>query len=525
MKNILKNFLMILLCLPVVFACNDGLGNDNGKKFETKFVINDLPDVAEFEIGEVRTWTVTSENVETVDIAYPAGWFASCGEKELVVISPEENLQNAEPEGDVVILYSGTDGTAGQLVLHVVMNIETSNISFEIEYSDVTSASVKLKVVPSDKDAGYYYDVCTKAVYDKHEGNVAAIVEGVISDFANRQPGIDLSVILNVVLDHGDSEDVVEGLPSDTDMYFYAVGINEFGKACGTPAAKPFHTLAPGKPEDCTFNFEFVDLRASSVEVKVCPSDPSVRYWSSIEDAATWHGDAAVPVLVKETIDQYAAGNDLSVEEVVGYVTFRGTHTDTWGESDGILPNTSYYAYAFAMDEKGNAVGPLFKKKFTTKEYDVSDANIVLTYRYFNGDDLYDADSEKYPNAKGKVLVQVKASPNETADGWVVALSKGDLTDETTYPDEPTKNALIQNGQKNRNLQQYWVPEWTSCTLLAFAVDMYGIDGMLNRELIELKPEGASPISEVAPIESSQVMKPFSCAGKQLQNRPPFRRY
>ena len=153
------------------------------------------------------------------------------------------------------------------------------------------------------------------------------------------------------------------------------------------------------------------------------------------------------------------------------------------------------------MDDQGNAAGPLFKKQFTTLA--TSEASVSLVYRYFDGDMLYEADPDKYSNARGNVLVQVKASPNDSAVAWVVGLGKGDMTDQTLYPDEPTKIGLLQGGQSNRKLQQFWVDGWVKCTLMAYASDYIGIDGELYRELLELTSEGASPIEELAPIESA----------------------
>lgn len=483
-----------LLCVVSLFACDDKPAKDTP---EANLYIKDAPEKAEFEKGETRTWAVYSENVTTIGVTTPAGWASVCEEELLTVTAPSEESEDIDKEGDIAIIYSGENGEEKQALLSVFLKAAPSESgpSFETKCSEITSVSVKLEVVPSDKEAGYYYDVCTKDAYDRHNGDAGAIVEGIIADFSSQYPVFSMSEILAMMLDHGDSEDFVEGLPSDTEMYFYAVYINEEGKAYGESAVKSFHTLAPGKPEDCTFDFEFENIHSSSVTVKTIPSDPAIRYWASIEETATWQGDAAVPVLVKDMIDQFAKQNGMTVEDVVKGVTFTGTHSDPW--FDGINPSTSYYAYAYAMDDKGNPAGPVFKKKFTTLEYDLSNALVELSYRYFDGDKLYESDAEKYPNAKGRVLVQVKADPNAYAMYWYVALGKGDMTDVAFYPDETTKSAIIQGGQANKTFMQYWVNGWEICTLMNFAMDEYGIDGVLSRELIELKKEEASPIEDV----------------------------
>lgn len=514
MKNTLIRWIVSLLCVVSLFSCADKPGKET---LEANLYIKDAPEKAEFEKGETRTWAVYSENVTTIGVTTPAGWAAVCEEELLTVIAPSEESEDIDKEGDIAIIYSGENGEEKQALLSVFLKSvpSESGPSFETKCSEITSVSVKLEVVPSDKEAGYYYDVCTKDAYDRHNGDAGAIVEGIIADFSSQYPVFSMSEILAMLLEHGDSEDDVEGLPSDAEMYFYAVYINEEGKAYGESAVKNFHTLAPGKPEDCTFDFEFESLLSTSVTVKTIPSDPAIRYWTSIEATSEWRGDAAVPVLVKEMIEKYAKENNMSVANVVESVTFTGTHSDPW--YDGIEPSTSYYAYAYAMDENGDPAGPVFKQQFTTREYDISDADVEISYHYFDGDELYKADAEKYPDAQGKVMVQVSVTPGETAVGWFVALGKGDMTDDTLYPEESTKSAMMQGGQSNKRLMQYWVSGWEVCTLMAFAMDVYGIDGELYRELIDLKKENASPVEDVismatsfemlAPMESSAESK------------------
>lgn len=498
MKNLLRYWVLSLACVSVLGACNDDdvVREPDG---EAVLSIENAPAKAEFERGETRTWRVASENVETIGVSQPRGWTAVCDGTELTVTAPAGESENTEKEGDVVIVYSGRSGGEKRATLAVALTSEPSGqLTFELVCTGVTAASVELQVFPSDKQAGYYYDVCTAETYEEHGGDVGALVEGIIADFAARNPQIPLSYILEGMLDHGDSSDTVSGLPSDADMCFFAVGIDEQGKSYGTAAVKNFHTLAPGNPETCTFELEFDQLLATSVSVKVIPSDPSIRYWTGIEEAGRWNGDAVFPTLVKDALDQYAKENGMPIEEVVKGVTFAGTHVDPW---DDLEPSTAYYAYVYAMDDQGNAAGPLFKKQFTTLA--TSEASVSLVYRYFDGDMLYEADPDKYSNARGNVLVQVKASPNDSAVAWVVGLGKGDMTDQTLYPDEPTKIGLLQGGQSNRKLQQFWVDGWVKCTLMAYASDYIGIDGELYRELLELTSEGASPIEELAPIESA----------------------
>lgn len=368
--------------------------------------------------------------------------------------------------------------------------------TFEISYSDVTATSATISVVPSDDEIGYYFDVMPEQDYIATGGNVSDWARDIMLYYFQNYPTLPTELILDGLLSHGPDSDPVEGLEPDSKYYAYVVAIDERGEPCSRPAVTELTTLPPGDPKDCTFEFKVENLLSNTATITVQPSDGSTRYWYSIEEVSGWQGDAAIPSLVKMTIDSYVQQTGMSLSDLVKRVTFRGAHSERWD----VMPKTSYYAYAFAVDEEGN-ISPdclLYKERFTTPEFDVSDAEVSLTYRYFDGDELYALDAAKYPNARGRVLLQVEATPNEVATDWLVAFGSMDMTDSDLFPDSQTKQAMLQGGgQRNRTLSQFWTNGWTTGTLLSFAVDAYGLDGTLYRKLVEMTKEGASPVSQV----------------------------
>lgn len=220
-------------------------------------------------------------------------------------------------------------------------------------------------------------------------------------------------------------------------------------------------------------------------------------------------GDKALAMDVKENIESYAQSKGMTVAQVVKGVTF----TDNIeSQESGLDLNTSYYIYAYAMNEDASAAGKIYKLKFTTRASGASDADISIKYRYYDGDDLYNMDPTKYANMKGRVYMQSVVTPNDDAAHWAVALAKGDFTDETMFPDESTKNAVLQGGYLSAT-QKNFVADWTTCTLLYFAADAAGVDGELHRLLVDFKKEGASPISTFtetveAPAQVSRLLVP-----------------
>lgn len=370
---------------------------------------------------------------------------------------------------------------------------EKPSPKFQLAVSDIGIASATLSVTPDDNAVRYYYDVCTRQQYDALSGGVEEIVTSYIEYLKGRYPTLTMEQILGNTLSQGADSDQLTGLPAGTEFVFYAIAVDDEGKCYGEAATTTFSTLPGGDPADCTFTVGYENLTSDALTVLVTPSDPSVRYWIGIVAVANFSGDYALTAQVQQEVADYAASTGMDMAELVEKVTFAG---DIALEESGLTPETPYYIYVYAMNPDGSAAGAVTKKRFVTQTELPSDAAVSLSYRYFDGDALYEADPETYAGYQGKVLVQTRLTPNETAVSWAIALAKGDLTDETLYPDEATKNAVLQAGSINVESKTF-VADWTTCTFLYFAADADGIDGVLKRLLVTFDKANARPVSEI----------------------------
>lgn len=370
---------------------------------------------------------------------------------------------------------------------------EKPSPKFQLEVSNIGIASATLSVTPDDDTVRYYYDVCTREQYDALSGGVEEIVTSYIEYLKGRYPTLTMEQILGNTLSQGADSDQLTGLPAGTEFVFYAIAVDDEGKCYGEAATASFSTLPGGDPADCTFDVGYENLSSEALTVVVTPSDPSVRYWMGIVAVANFSGDYALTAQVQQEIADYASSTGMDVAELVQKVTFAG---DIALEESGLTPETPYYIYVYAMNPDGSAAGAVTKKRFVTQTEQPSDAAVSLSYRYFDGDALYETDPETYAGYQGKVLVQTRLTPNETATSWAIALAKGDLTDETLYPDEETKRAVLQAGSINVESKTFKA-DWTTCTFLYFAADADGIDGVLKRLPVTFDKANARPVSEI----------------------------
>ena len=370
---------------------------------------------------------------------------------------------------------------------------EKPSPKFQLAVSDIGIASATLSVTPDDNAVRYYYDVCTRQQYDALSGGVEEIVTSYIEYLKGRYPTLTMEQILGNTLSQGADSDQLTGLPAGTEFVFYAIAVDDEGKCYGEAATTTFSTLPGGDPADCTFAVNYENLTSDALTVLVTPSDPSVRYWMGIVAVANFSGDYTLTAQVQQEVADYAASTGMDMAELVEKVTFAG---DIALEESGLTPETPYYIYVYAMNPDGSAAGAVTKKRFVTQTELPSDAAVSLSYRFFDGDALYEADPATYSGYQGKVLVQTRLTPNETATSWAIALAKGDLTDETLYPDEETKRAVLQAGSINVESKTFKA-DWTTCTFLYFAADADGIDGVLKRLLVTFDKANARPVSEI----------------------------
>lgn len=515
MKKFFNGFFASVMALVVVASCAEK-PIDQGKqpeeeKSSAKFEFVDAPRKAEFGFGETKTFTVQYSDIVEFAIEQPEGWTALMEENNFIVTAPSEGDENAELDGTIKVTYSGEDGVESVAKLKVYVNVPEPTpdpVTFELIYSNVTTTSADLQVIPSDDTIGYYFDVCTEEDFNSVNGDVYYIVSEYMDYLLEAYPSFSLSDVLAAMLSYGPDSDTVNGLPAGTTMCFYAVAIDEEGQPASEPTVVKFTTEQAGDPSECTFDIEVSEIKGTTCLISILPSDPSVRYWFAVTPVEGYPGDIPMMVAVKEEAAAYASQIGRSLEEVIAAVTIAGPVADYWYDLE---MDTNYYVYAFAMDKDGDYLGPCFKQAFKTAADDISDADLELDYRYFNGDDLYEMNPEKYPNAQGRVLIQVKATPNAFAYDWAVIVGVGDMTDENLFPYDATINAILASGaaKYNQNLQQFWI-EWKPCTILAFAADYDGMNGPLHRILVEPTKDGASSIDELAPIDTQTAAYSFS---------------
>lgn len=401
-----------------------------------------------------------------------------------------------------------------------------------IELADIKAASVQVTVDCPDPSVRYYFDFCTVSDYERYNHDIAAIIEGYIASQLKRYQGqLTISQLLEAMLDSGHCSERVSGLPALTSMVAYAMPVDESGKCYGKATTVEFKTLEPGNPADCTFEITASYITDDGCTVNIYPSDESVPYWYGVYPKDAYPGDFAMAASVTEAFRQSANEYGMDLKEFVSRICYMG---NTQQIESGLDPETTFYIYAFPLTPEGENAGRMAKVQFTTGQQGLSDAEISLSYRYFDGNELIAKDPQTYAKYKDAIMVEARVNPNTTATHWVVGLAANDLSDATTYPDESTKQALL-SGMGRVDLESMtFVARYGVATFLYFAADFAGSDGVLKRLPVDFTKEGASPVDELdaapanrlrhrAAAEAFSLPAVKSAAAMRLTPRPASR--
>lgn len=361
---------------------------------------------------------------------------------------------------------------------------EVSANTFDLAAESVTAATALIRADVSNEDA-YILAI-------EPSGIVEGMDDEELADYI-----IQNNIAwggLEAITYHGDQEIGWEG-KAGWEYVIIAFGY-EKGAVTTEVARKEFTMAKGGSPAGCSFTFG-QEFGAFEMSLGITPSDDSVVYicnyveMSDLQSliAAAGGLDAAFRECLELLIEDMET--DLGTRaRVVDLISAMGPQTfDVRFE-----PLTEYMQWAVPVDQEGNPVASFsFSDPFTTPEEEISDAHLkVVSCKYYDGTEL----AEQYPEfgmAKGYAVVDLAVEPSVLAAQWWSYIAMEDLTDRSRQV--IIKNLLTAPTEPNLK-SQLVVAFWGVNTIMGVAQDAEGRYGPLLMQVIDLKKEEASPISE-----------------------------
>lgn len=307
---------------------------------------------------------------------------------------------------------------------------QTSDLTFEVELTNIEYDHIEGSVTPSNNDDTYICSVQYASALEWSESE-EAFVESIVDDIT-AWGNIEDSLRKGVM-----SLDGISGLQSETDYIIVCFGYD------GAPTTKPHIThfttpAATGNPEDLVVEFEVSDITHNSVRVTTIPS-VGAYYFTFYTEAENFdllvdeYGttDACVAYLANSEIDYGAEWFECSrAEYLYDLGASLGREKNFYNQLE---PSTDYIAYAIAVDME---TGELASEKgfvsdvFRTLDKVVSDAAVTIEFgNYYDGSALAELDPARFLNCKGYAVLPYTVKPNDSAVAWYTGFYDGDFTE------------------------------------------------------------------------------------------------
>lgn len=301
-------------------------------------------------------------------------------------------------KGDCTLSYSGmtpeteyyfyaygldTDGTAtGKVAKLPVKTDATVKIEFSlaVDVADIGQSGATLLVTPTDKKATFFYDIVTKAAYDKWGGDEKTVaqnieyIEQAIYIFATQ--GIDYTY--DDFISSGDIAERKTGLASDTDYVLFAFGLDNQGNPTAPLAKKEFRTEPFAATDDCRFDLTVTDVTATSMKIGVAPTSDATRYYIGVCRSS---------VLDRYSLDELAARliadeTDGGIDWATSPYLFSGAQTlDVVNDLKykPLVGSSEYVAVVFGMDAQGGRTTGIAHIVQRTADPRQSDMTVEIT--------------------------------------------------------------------------------------------------------------------------------------------------
>lgn len=402
---------------------------------------------------------------------------------------------------------------------------QTSDLTFEVELTNIEYDHIEGSVTPSNNDDTYICSVQYASALEWSESE-EAFVESIVDDIT-AWGNIEGSLRKGVM-----SLDGISGLQSETDYIIVCFGYD------GAPTTAPHIThfttpAAAGNPEDLVVTFEVSDITHNSVYVTTTPS-VGAYYFTFYTEAENFdllvdeYGttDACVAYHANSEIDYGAEWFECSrAEYLYDLGASLGKEKNFYNQLE---PATEYVAYAIAVDmETGELASEkgFVSEPFRTLDKVVSDAAVTIEFgNYYDGSALAELDPARFLNCKGYAVLPYTVKPNDSAVAWYTGFYDGDFT-EWGCTDDDIYAELITYGwewgseyvSENRESGVAVLSYDTPYTFLGIAKDSTDSYGLGFIDVITPTPDGVSPAEEF--IAANPAASPAKAAKANAMKR------
>ena len=396
------------------------------------------------------------------------------------VIDQDANITLASP----VYTPTFTTGDIGEV-----------NLTFDITVTDIEPMRAAIKVVPSDLNQYFYWEV---GRWDGH-----STAEEVMQTI---MPWSPYTGIQDYTGGPGSPYKMTLDAP-DTDYFVIAFGYAPGAGITTEPTMVTFRSLPAPSAEDTSFILSASGVSLYGFTLKVESSVSSTYYYANVITPESF--DEAT--IIAEVENMYAADYqewlavypDITYPEffysmsAYGYV-FRGDVSFMATAA----PGTTFMGYVCALDSNTGKVVKLhtFENLVTTP--DLGEATpVIKSVKVYSGREENGTIFGDAAYTESKAIVAIEYGDLDKARSLFTYMSEGDLMDIEEMPDSTIWHSIADDDWDKVSTKQpyfFYLVSWdTIQTVLAYAVDDYGRPGLMARQYVEVVFDQRSNIEEL----------------------------
>lgn len=385
------------------------------------------------------------------------------------------------------------------------------DMSFDIQVTDVTATSAKIKVVPSDKEQPYIW------CYDPYDESTIGKTPMEMAEQFVRSQGPFIGFLARPGEQVADPATLTPGVKHYVLAFAYNVGVGIVSE----PQIYEFNANpSDGDPTKMTFSYNINALSPYQVNFDIIPSDETLPYTSLLlpdEEYNEAEAKASIEAEVKLAYEESLRFDPEKPMSTFLYESYYRPGSRYGNVYKNIAPGHSYTLSYFALDMEGKVARVQADKSFITAP-DFSDAKVTgECLGYFDGDEVTEELFTEPEKARGRAIVVMRFSPEaDVQEPRYILVDNvyGQMDDRELYTSFEWSNIPAKR-------YSYILCDWnTNYACFMSAKNADGIDGKIERltlgQLIQAKAGDIEDLKKIMQ-EADAATKMLNLPNKKLE--------
>lgn len=416
-----------------------------------------------------------------------------------------ETAENLLPDTEYVFFAFGMDGE-GNVTSELVRAdckttsfVATDDCTFALSTADVTATSMTVNVVPSSATTRYLVGITPKSAAEQYSlDKVAADFIEEINDLneQNKLTWATTPFVFTGAKNLASKGDLgYDTFTGGREYLIMVFGIDNEGRRTTVPATFIQRT-AQVEQSATTFSIGVNSITVNGAKVYFTPTNDEEKYFTDVMTYEEFHSYESDQALIDYIVNTLGSN-------ITAYLAAGEHEVDC---TNMLVSDTKYVAYCFGYDN--GATTKVFSKEFSTAKLESGSDAAVAFHTVIEDGDIYE---ELYPEYKGKAVVSLLMTPNQSTSKWYCALTTDNRV--LSMSNDDLAQWATMSSYINRK-QMVYVGEWnTTIYVVTLALDSKGVAGVPSCYTVEITKNAAATQSAVPSLSSvarfaKQVVKP-----------------